>query len=298
MGRTFFFPKHSRGRLTAAACLALNATGQFFTHVQHTHTCTHIVNFLSQTHYDAASVKSSKNNLFSLFGKVTPSQNLDKHFQRLLFLIWWLEKRCIIIDGVRGVEKKKKANLHLLRAHGGLCITTLLKTCIKTSSSPNKYSYIYIFFHKLCIKSRAVPPLWYKIMHRSEIFRESFCLSLTSETCVPLSANTRSLPCSAHMYHSKKQQKKQDLFSSHHNHSMGTKNAHQHVHSRCLLHIKTHTDKGGFLLYPISTFTSSSQLQWQPKPSQPMFPTSMKATTQNDKKKKTFDSWPLLILTR
>lgn len=198
----------------------------------------------------------------------------------------------------RGREKKK-ANLHLLRAHGGLCITTLLKTCIKTSSSPNKYSYIYIFFTsfvskaepfllcgtKLCIvqKYSGTAFVFPSRRRRASPFPLIHALSLVQHTCITVKNNN------------KKKNKTSSPVTR--NHSMGTKNAHRHVHSRCLLHIKTHTEKGGFLLYPISTFTSSSQLQWQPKPSQPMFPTSMKATTQNDRKRKnnTFDSWPLLI---
>lgn len=109
----------------------------------------------------------------------------------------------------RGREKKK-ANLHLLRAHGGLCITTLLKTCIKTSSSPNKYSYIYIFFTsfvskaepfllcgtKLCIvqKYSGKAFVFPSPRRRASPFPLIHALSLVQHTCITVKNNKKTRP--------------------------------------------------------------------------------------------------------
>lgn len=125
----------------------------------------------------------------------------------------------------RGREKKRQ--LFTCFVHTAVCITTLLKTCIKTSSSPNKYSYIYIFFTsfvskaepfllcgtKLCIVqkySEKASPFPHVRYVRSP-FRQcklSLSLSLVQHTCITVKNN-----------------KKRDLFSIH--------TQSQHGHKKC-----------------------------------------------------------------
>lgn len=298
MGRIFFFPKHSQGRLTAAACLALNAMGQFFTHVQHTHTRIHIVNFLSQTYYDAAFLRSSKKqSQFTWEGNTLPELR-----QRLLetTVLNMMTRKMLHHHRRRERGREKKRQLFTCFVHTAVCITTLLKTCIKTSSSPNKYSYIYIFFTSFV--SKAEPFLLcgtklcivQKYSEKASPFPHVRYVRSPFRQC----KLSLSLPCSAHMYHSKKQQKTRPLLHTHAITAWAQKMRIGMFIADDSRIFKTQAEKEGFLSDPLSTLCKqlTTSITAKAKPCHSMFPMSMKATTQNDRKK--YRSWPLFIIAR
>lgn len=169
-----------------------------------------------------------------------------------------------------------------------VCVSRpLLKTCIKTSSSPNKYSYIYIF----------PQALYQKQSHSSSVVQNYASFRYIPEKAFFFSSpflHVKDVRSPLHLIHAlslvlhtritvknnKNKTSRHTLAQSQHGYKKCTPARPQQMPA----YAKTRTEKGAFLFTQSQTFASGSQLQWQPKPSHPMFPTSMKATMQNDRK--------------